>query len=408
MNKTNPQRMPDFTRRQALLALLGSAVLPGCGGGTEVAGVSSGGTGSFTNGVIVGLGSIIVNGIRYDDSSAAVSTDSSASSNTALKLGMVVTIRGSAITPASVPGGLATATASSIAYDSEWKGPIDSGSPKGNGRGFTMLGQPVNVLDSTVYEGTTQEQFLTCRYVEVYGFLDLESGSLQATRIEAISSKPERYRLSGLITELTTTTFKLGTAVIMYSNADERPSSLKEGQLVRVSLKTSQTNGQWIATRVRVVDAASGLSNDDNVELEGSVTAYTTGDNTFSVNGVPVNASQIGVPQGLKLGVRVNVKGFVVDGVVQATGIEVEDDASLEDQEYEFHSTISGLDTSNKTFVIRGYNVKYVESPSPKQTRFELKGMTLTEIQDGAVKVEVKAQLDPSGQLVATKIEVDD
>jgi hypothetical protein len=368
---------------------------------------SSGGTGLFTNGVDRVSGSIIVNGIRYDDSTAAVSTDQRQLQHGA-QAPACRDHQGSPSTPASVPGGLATATASSIAYDSEWKGPVDSGSPNGNGRGFTMLGQPVNVLDSTVYEGTTQDQLAACRYVEVYGFLDLGSGSLQATRIEALSSRPERYRLSGLITELTATTFKLGTAVIMYSAADDLPSSLKEGQLVRVSLKTSQTNGQWIATRVRLVDAASGLSNDDKVELEGSVTAYTTGGNTFSVNGVPVNASQIGVPQGLKLGVRVEVKGFVVDGVVQATGIEVEDDASLEDQAYEFHGTISGLDTSNKTFVIRGYNVKYVESPSPKQTVFELKGKTLTEIQDGAVKVEVKAQLDPSGQLVATKIEAGD
>lgn len=408
MNKYLASRMPLLTRRQTLLALLGSAVLPGCGGGTDVAGVSSGGTGSFTNGVIVGLGSIIVNGIRYDDSAAAVSNDSGSSANTSLKLGMVVTIKGSVITPASVQGGLATATASSIAYDSEWKGCIDAGSPNGNGRGFTMMGQTVNMLDSTVYEGTTQDQVATCRYVEVYGFLDLK-GSLQATRVEALSSKPDRYRLSGLISELTATTFKLGTAVILYSNADERPSTLKEGQLVRVSLKTTQTTGgQWIATRVRVLDAASELSDDDKVELEGSVTAFTAGDTSFSVNGVPVNASLIGVPPGLKLGVRVEVKGLVVNGLVVASDIELEDEQTLRNQTYEFHGTISGLDTGNKTFVIRGYNVKYVESPSPKQTTFDLKGKTLTEIQDRAVKLEVKAQLDPSGQLVATKIEVDD
>ena len=67
---------PHLNRRQTLLALIGTALLPACGGGTDVAGVSSGGTGSFTSGTITGLGSVIVNGIRYEyDDTVSVTID---------------------------------------------------------------------------------------------------------------------------------------------------------------------------------------------------------------------------------------------------------------------------------------------------------------------------------------------
>ncbi len=111
---------PHLSRRQAMLALIGTALLPACGGGTDVAGVSSGGTGSFTSGTITGLGSVIVNGIRYEyDDTVSVTIDGTPSTAAALQLGMVVRIQGSAITAPVTTGALATATATSIAYGSE-------------------------------------------------------------------------------------------------------------------------------------------------------------------------------------------------------------------------------------------------------------------------------------------------
>lgn len=67
-------------RRRALASLGGLAVMAsGCGGsgGTgDLAGVGSGGTGAaFGFGMISGFGSIIVNGIKYDDSQASVTDD---------------------------------------------------------------------------------------------------------------------------------------------------------------------------------------------------------------------------------------------------------------------------------------------------------------------------------------------
>ncbi|MDZ7811771.1 MAG: hypothetical protein U5L74_01040 [Ideonella sp.] len=69
--------------------------LTACGGG----GVEVQGTGqeppAFANGPISGFGSIIVGGVRYDDSAATVRNDDNQSLSSAdLRLGMVVTIDG--------------------------------------------------------------------------------------------------------------------------------------------------------------------------------------------------------------------------------------------------------------------------------------------------------------------------
>ncbi|HEY5324044.1 MAG TPA: hypothetical protein VIK58_14550, partial [Caldimonas sp.] len=97
---SNPSR--SARARHLFIQLAAAALLlAGCGGGGS-AGPSSGGTGvaptSFTAGHISGFGSIIVNGVRYDDSAALVTDDDgNRSSREALKLGMHVEIHGGGI-----------------------------------------------------------------------------------------------------------------------------------------------------------------------------------------------------------------------------------------------------------------------------------------------------------------------
>lgn len=386
-------------RREALLALVATALLPACGGG-DVAGVSSGGTGSYTTGVIVGLGSIIVNGIRYDDTAASVSLDGQSSSAADLQLGMVVRIRGSAVTPAATAGALATATASSIACGSEWKGPITDVDVSGNT--FRMFGQTVHVLATTVFTGGSFSGDLDGREAEVYGFIDPTDGSLQASRVEIEDSPLERYRISGVVADLTATTFLLGSALIDH-DAAIKPASLANGQLVRVELQTTPVAGAWVAVEVKVEDYSDELDDQDEAEIEGSITSFTS-PQAFSVNGIPVDASGITPPAGLALGVRVEVKGAVVNGSVVATDIEIEDESELEAQEFEFHGEISALDTTAKTFVIRGYTIRYNDGSGPDATVFELGGSAWA----NGLSAEVKAVIDQSGALRATRIETDD
>jgi hypothetical protein len=397
---THPDRAKP-TRRQALLALLGTALLPACGGGIDVAGVSSGGTGSYTSGTITGLGSVIVNGIRYAyDDNVNVTFDGTPGNAAALQLGMVVRIQGSAITAPATAGALATATATSIACGSEWKGPVADVNV-GSGT-FTVLGQTVRVLGTTVFEDGSFDETLNGLFVEVYGYVNATDGSLQASRVEVESSAPNSYRLTGVVSGWTETTFLLGSALINHANAS-KPVGLQDGQLVRVALQTIPSGDAWLATEVKVEDYSNDLNDEDEAEIEGAITSFASS-TSFSVNGIPVDASRITPPAGLALGVRVEVKGSISGGAVIATEIEIETEDDIESQEFEFHGTVSSLNIVARTFVIRGYTVRYIDGSGANATEFDLGAAVW---QDG-LNVEVKAELDSNGDLLATKVEVDD
>ena len=102
---------------RVLVAVLGvAAIVAGCGGG-----VGEGGTGNgYTQGTISGFGSIFVNDVRFDDSSAAVQdADGNPRTRDDLKLGMTVEVESGAIDAAS-----ATATAAKVRFGSELLGPV--------------------------------------------------------------------------------------------------------------------------------------------------------------------------------------------------------------------------------------------------------------------------------------------
>jgi len=82
----------------AVLAAVLTTALAGCGGGVEVGGTGSV-IASFSQGPITGFGSIIVNGVHYDESAARVEDDDGAvRDRSVLRLGMVVQVTAGAVT----------------------------------------------------------------------------------------------------------------------------------------------------------------------------------------------------------------------------------------------------------------------------------------------------------------------
>lgn len=391
-----------ITRRDGLLALMGgAAALAGCGGGGGgTASVGSGGTGSFSSGTITGFGSIIVNGVRFDDNTASITDDNGGTPDRSeLKLGMVATISGSAVTPGAA-GTTPTATASTISFGSELKGPIDS---KGTDT-FVVLGQTVKLTASTVFGPGITGGFggLTVgQLVEVHGYLDPVANILTATLVEKQDTANE-YKLQGLVKSLNTATktFNIGTLTISYLNiaAADLPANLANDLLVRVRLNTIPATGTRTATRVRTVKPK--VEDRNEAELEGTVTAFTS-INSFSVNGIPVNASQASLPadtSGLKLGTKVEVKGSTVNGVLIATRVKLETEAEINNLEFELHGLISALNTTAKTFVVRGVTVKYTDN-------FSVTNGTLAQLADPTKLVEVRGTNDAAtSTLLATRI----
>ena len=171
-----------ITRREGLmLTVLGSAMLmAGCGGGGgDGTTAPAGASGSSASGAITGFGSIIVGGVRFDDSAASVQDDDGVGMNSGdLKLGMVVRIKCGKKTD---DGSSIRAKADSIEVHSELQGPIDSKTADS----IVVLGQTVKISATTFFEdGLTAAALVVGDVVEVHGFVDPVAKTITATRIE--------------------------------------------------------------------------------------------------------------------------------------------------------------------------------------------------------------------------------
>ena len=347
-----------------LRALWLALIVAGCGGG-----VDSGGTGttpaSYANGPITGFGSVIVNGVRFDDSNAVVTDDDGgASSRDKLRLGMTTEIRGSAITPDAT--GTLVSAASSIAFGSDILGRVDSIDLAA--KRLVVLGQGVDVNAATVFDDESLSGGLPAvavgDVVEVYALFNAATGRYTATRMER-KGEVATYRLRGLVSNLDVVAkaFNIGSERISYAGfTGSAPVTPADGSFLRVRLQTTKVAGVWLVAAFK--DGAPKPRDRDDVRLEGRISSFTS-PTLFSVNGVAVNASAIGPVAGLALGVRVEVEGTASDGVLLASKLKIKTEDEVGNQEFKLIGQITSVDAANLRFVLRGVTVVYaVTSPA--------------------------------------------
>jgi Domain of unknown function (DUF5666) len=398
-------RIPVISRRQAaaLMLALSAAALTACGGGGDAA-VGAGPTETptaYAAGPITGFGSVIVNGVRYDDSAASViDDDDGGHSRDELKLGMMVEVDGSQMDRANGLG-----KALRIRFGSEIVGPLASVSA--NGSSLVVLGQTVLVNATTVFDDMPAGGLsaLVGTPIEVHAQFNAATGDYTATRIEP-EADAQMYKLRGVVADLNPTdkTFTLGGEVINFADiaAADLPNNLANGLKVRVRLKTEQVDGQWVAVSVR--HGVRKVEDRDDAHLRGTISALRSATD-FDVNGLKVNATTASFPDGtagVVLGAEVEVEGAVVDGVLVATKVELDDERHAGDRHrFELHGLISELNKEAKSFSLRGVTVSYAGNVS-FEDGFE------ADLANGA-KVEVKGT--PSADrttLVASSIEFED
>lgn len=401
----HPHRFPRLSRRTLLGGSVATAVLTllGCGGGDGgLAGVGTGGTGSFSSGPIRGFGSILVGGVHYDESSASIFADGGADAGReALRLGVVVEVDGDDVVTAA--DGKRRASAESIAVRSEIEGPISAIDVAAGT--FTVLGQQVHVTPATVFDDDLRDGLAglqVAQPVEVYGLLQAD-GRYTATRVDD-EDGADHYKLRGRIRALDVAAhrFQIGDAVVSYADIAASVPALAEGQYVRVELlKTADAGGAWRASRLQVFNSGvtppQAGSRGVKVEIEGYITRFTS-NTDFAVSGIDVDAGQVRwLPAGLAAGVRVEVEGVFANGVLQASEVELEDD----DNEFEIEGRITSIDSAAQTLVVRGVTVDY------SGARFK-DGRTVGDLAAG-VQIEVEGRLAGDGRtLVASEIEFDD
>lgn len=395
-------------RRPGSLALLASLALAllACGGG-GVEGQGTGSTPGFSQGAISGFGSVIVNGVRFDDTNATVKDDDGqALSRDLLKLGMVVSIDSGPIDQASL-----TAVARAITVGSELLGPVTANDVAG-GR-LVVLGQTVVVTATTVFDERLaggQAGIALGSAVEVYALLDPVSGQYVARRIEPESS-PGRYKIRGVVSanNVAARTFRIGTETFTYA-AGAAPANLADGALLKVQVATSRNgSGQWV-----VSSFSSGATplppNGAEVEIESVISRFVSLAD-FTVAGIPVNASAARLePTGAVLvaGSRVELEGVMQAGVLVASKVELKDESDDDGgddggtgTEFEIQGRITAINSSLKTFVVRGVTISYAGS-----VVYEGGAEADLAVDE---KVEVKGVLSADGTVVvAEEIKFDD
>ena len=222
--------------------LLAGCLAAACGGG-----VDSGGTGApantFSTGHISGFGSIVVNGVHYDDSHAAIfDDDGAARASSDLKLGMTVDVDAGAISTDAATS-TPQATASKVQFGYAILGPVQAVDAAHSQ--LTVLGQTVAVDADTVFDGITGgvAGVHVGNLVGVFALFDTATGLYSASRIELKTNAGE-YRLRGIVSSLDTAakTFAIGAAVISYAGVPSADvPTLANGSVVRIKLATTQT-----------------------------------------------------------------------------------------------------------------------------------------------------------------------
>ena len=377
---------------RAPAALIAAAMVAvACGGGGGESAISGSPEPlSFSSGRISGFGSIIVNGVHFDESTAKVTDDDdNLRSRTELGLGMIVEVNAGQIVRGAERS---SSTASEIVVRSEIKGPVEAVDAAAGT--LTVLGQRVVVDASTVFENLSGglAALKPGQQVEVFAFLDVKTGIYSATRIELEAALAE-FKLRGVVAALDAKakTFRIGAALISFAQvpADQMPS-LADGQLVRVKLLTTQQAGAWVATKLK--SGVRRIEGHAEAEAEGVVSDFVSLGN-FKVNGVSVDASgtnvvfENGSQADIANGVRLEAEGAVTGNVLIARKIEFKRAEKQDD--IEVHGSVQAVDPAAKTLTVR--DMKFSFSAA---TVF--RGGTAADLMVGR-RVEVKARMGAAG-----------
>jgi hypothetical protein len=287
-----------------------AGVSPGTGGtgaGAQGSLPGTGGTGIYSQGSISAFGSVVINAVHFDEREAEIRINGAEVPSSALRLGMVATIKGERYSD-GVSG-----KAESIDVWSIAQGPITSVAA---GR-ITVMGMAIQVKASTFLDGFGMAVGQT---VTVWGLqADAQATTWVATRIAA-SAAAERVG-TGLVSA--SQPRQLNGVIL----TGERAAGLPAGLVTRVAGRWTEASLSLEVQSSRALDVrGESVPASAEVELEGVVTAMLSG-SRFQLGTVEVDASAVGASYAqLKTGLKVEVNGRWIGQVLKAIELELEDD----------------------------------------------------------------------------------
>lgn len=403
--------------------LLAIAALQGCGGSSSNASTSTvndnpGGVSNYTPtntqhyGTVSGLGSVVVNGVRFETMSSTLQDSDDLYGNTtgrkALALGMTVAIDGEADDAQRV------GRAHKIRWVGGVRGTISSYTP---GQALTVGGQTIEINANTLLADATAQTLMTGDFVNIDGLMQADNRFV-ATRIHKTSADQFswdaawRGQSSEALTDASGTQFNLDagpnqnfTVVCPVNTCRVEPSgaSLSNTHAVRVvaASDAQRTGTRIVADRVQVLDAVHLLrwdgSTQGNVKIKGVAVLNGT---QWMIGGTPV----VGSNANWVAGQFYEVKGSLSNGVLTVVSWELEgsqshsssDSSSSVPQYYrhELYGAVSNLQGTR--MVVQGVTVDV------SQAYFKY-GSAAT-LSNG-LYVEIKGTMQ-NGILMASKVEI--
>ena len=392
------------TNFRLLAVAVAASMLASCGGDDDAVTVEPVQT---SIGTISGFGSVIVNGVRFDDANATVTIDDAVKARDQLRVGMVVRVRGRI-------GADGTGVAESIVYSDCVQGPITAMNQVRNT--VTVLGQTVQVDEETVFDGVTLRDmngFAIGDQVEISCLPDPANGRLRATRMEfkerfqnGISENEVEGAVANL--DLAAGTFTINALTVNFGGipAANRPVSLANGMVVKASGK-SFANGVLNADRLRDRDRDRiSYPDGDGIEVEGYVAEFVSISSDFKVSGQTVNAANAVIRNGtaadIRNGLKVEVEGTVSNGVLVASVVVIKQQANVR-----VEAGLQAVDATLNTVTLLGRSIKLSADTELRDGAANPGQPTVIALSalNPADRLEVKAYKDSTGALVATRVE---
>jgi hypothetical protein len=360
-------------------------------------------------GPISTFGSVVVNGVRYDTSSAVFTINGLSGSQDDLSVGQVVTISGT-IDDNGIDG-----AADEVNFDDNVKGPvqsIDLGLSQIVVLGQTVLINPETSFDDSISPASIDGLDID-DIVEVSGLVDA-AGRITATRIELKPAGTE-FEVLGVVSahDMTSSLFNINDLVVDYSGAtldnDFPGGQISNGDFVEAK-GMSLVGGTLIAREVELKNALPNVEDGVHVEIQGFITRFVSSTD-FDVTGLPVTTTASTVYEGgvegdLGLNIKVEVEGDVNSGgVLVATKVDIRRAKAVRAT-----ANVDSVNAGANSLVMLGITVSVdTLTRLEDKSSADVRPLTLADINAGDY-VEVRGGEFPSGSgdILATILERDD
>ncbi len=357
-------------------------------------------------GTITGFGSVVASGIEFNSDSASVLMDGEPGSISDLRVGMVVSIRG------TLDNETGAAEANEIRFTDDAEGPITA--VNGSGASLVVLGRTVLMDELTILDGATIDDLAPGNVVQVSGLRRIED-RIQATHIHrkalayaAGMTMEVKGEISGL--DIATQRFNIGTQACDYSAAalELGGVDLANGLYIEASSTSPLLDGDMLLDRVQSRDQDRDrdrlCDSDCDFEIEGYVTSFVSATD-FEVDGLPVTtAADTVYINGTIETLGLDIK-LAIDGMLNTSGILIADRIVFRLPSYlEIDADIESIDIDRSAISLLGIEVATSESTLFRdRSAVGIRDFGFDDLAIGD-RAEVRAYLDNASP-IATRLE---